>query len=67
MSLKLFAFIYIVLSKKLRFKACEEDVILPKLMSGFRDCCMEAGTEVRGGQTTRNPWVLLGKFHTFSS
>jgi len=29
-------------------------------MSGFRDCCYAAGTEVRGGQTARNPWVLLG-------
>ena len=27
---------------------------------GFRDCCFAAGTEVRGGQTARNPWVLLG-------
>ena len=35
-------------------------VVIPLIMSGFRDCCYAAGTQVRGGQTARNPWVLLG-------
>ena len=35
-------------------------VLFSIIYLGFRDCCFAAGTEVRGGQTARNPWVLLG-------
>ena len=82
--------VLMLLATSTKFSANEEDVVIPKIMSGkglsqkhsqmepekflinsifsvfnhfnlgFRDCCFAAGTEVRGGQTTRNPWVLLG-------
>lgn len=49
-----------LLSTSTKFTDKQEDAVLPQIMSGFRDCCFAAGTQVRGGQTTRNPWVLLG-------
>ncbi|CAH8574178.1 unnamed protein product [Heterobilharzia americana] len=30
------------------------------LMEGFRDCALEAGTHVRGGQTVLSPWMMIG-------
>ncbi|KJE88754.1 selenophosphate synthetase [Capsaspora owczarzaki ATCC 30864] len=39
----------------------EESVIVtPLVMKGFHDLCQEAGTNVLGGQTVKNPWFLLG-------
>lgn len=29
-------------------------------MKGFRDTCLAAGTTVNGGQTVRNPWMIIG-------
>merc|ERR1712110_449915 len=52
--------VLMLLATSTKFSEKERDVVIPKLMSGFRDCCFAAGTEVRGGQTARNPWVLLG-------
>lgn len=52
--------VLMLLSTSTKFTELEGDVVLPLIMSGFRDCCFAAGTEVRGGQTTKNPWVLLG-------
>jgi len=52
--------VLMLLATSTKFTPLERDVVLPKIMSGFRDCCFAAGTEVRGGQTARNPWVLLG-------
>lgn len=52
--------VLMLLATSTKFSEKERDVVIPKIMSGFRDCCFAAGTEVRGGQTARNPWVLLG-------
>lgn len=52
--------VLMLLSTSTKFTEKQEDAVLPQIMSGFRDCCFAAGTQVRGGQTTRNPWVLLG-------
>jgi len=52
--------VLMLLATSTKFTPKERDVVIPKIMSGFRDCCYAAGTEVRGGQTARNPWVLLG-------
>lgn len=52
--------VLMLLSTSTKFTDKMEDAVLPQIMSGFRDCCFAAGTQVRGGQTTRNPWVLLG-------
>ncbi len=38
----------------------QRDVVVPLLMAGFRDCAVEAGTDVTGGQTVVNPWVIVG-------
>ena len=49
-----------LLATSIKFTVDEEDIVIPLIMSGFRDCCLAAGTEIRGGQTAKNPWVLLG-------
>jgi selenide,water dikinase len=38
----------------------ENDIILKMLMKGFNDLAKEAETEVTGGQTVINEWVLVG-------
>merc|ERR1719487_500947 len=34
--------------------------VTEKMMLGFVDICKEAGTDVTGGQTVRNPWPIIG-------
>jgi len=38
----------------------ERDVVVPLIMRGFKDCALEAGTTVTGGQTVMNPWCTIG-------
>ncbi|KAL5109660.1 Inactive selenide water dikinase-like protein [Taenia crassiceps] len=38
----------------------ERTTITALIMQGFQECALKAGTSVRGGQTTYNPWVLIG-------
>ena len=38
----------------------ERDVIVPLMMRGFKDCALEAGSSVTGGQTVMNPWCTIG-------
>ncbi|GMT25117.1 hypothetical protein PFISCL1PPCAC_16414, partial [Pristionchus fissidentatus] len=38
----------------------ERDVVVKEFIKGFKDTAALAGTEVRGGQTVRCPWLLLG-------
>jgi selenide,water dikinase len=38
----------------------ERDVVMPRMMQGFKDCASEAGTSVNGGQTVINPWLIIG-------
>lgn len=38
----------------------ERDVVIPLMMRGFRDCALEAGCDVTGGQTVLNPWCTIG-------
>jgi len=38
----------------------ERDVVIPLIMRGFKDCALEAGTTVTGGQTVMNPWCTIG-------
>jgi len=52
--------VLMLLATSIKFTVDEEDIVIPLIMSGFRDCCLAAGTEIRGGQTAKNPWVLLG-------
>jgi len=52
--------VLMLLATSTKFTVDQEDIVIPAIMSGFRDCCLAAGTEIRGGQTAKNPWVLLG-------
>ena len=38
----------------------ERDVVIPLMMRGFKDCALEAGSGVTGGQTVMNPWCTIG-------
>ncbi|KAF1742868.1 hypothetical protein MXB_257 [Myxobolus squamalis] len=38
----------------------ERGIVLPLIMKGFSDLASEAGSSVNGGQTVRNPWMLIG-------
>lgn len=38
----------------------ERDVVVPLMMRGFKDCALEAGSTVTGGQTVMNPWCTIG-------
>lgn len=38
----------------------ERDVVVPRVIAGFRDLCEEAGTSVNGGQSVLNPWFIIG-------
>ncbi|MFH4982179.1 hypothetical protein AB6A40_008888 [Gnathostoma spinigerum] len=38
----------------------QRDVIVTNFFNGFEDTAEEAGTTIRGGQTVRCPWLLLG-------
>lgn len=38
----------------------ERDVVVPLMMRGFKNGAVEAGTNVRGGQTVLNPWLTVG-------
>ncbi|VDK76940.1 unnamed protein product [Litomosoides sigmodontis] len=38
----------------------ERDIVVSNFFDGFKDTAVEAGTAIRGGQTVRCPWLLLG-------
>ncbi|VDM95847.1 unnamed protein product [Thelazia callipaeda] len=38
----------------------ERDVVVSNFFSGFKSAAIEAETTIRGGQTVRCPWLLLG-------
>lgn len=52
--------VLMLLATSTKFTPEQEDIVIPAIMAGFRDCCLKAGTQIRGGQTAKNPWVLLG-------
>jgi selenide,water dikinase len=35
-------------------------VVTPLVIKGFNDLCKEAGCSVTGGQTVKNPWLIVG-------
>merc|ERR1719447_1633475 len=37
-----------------------DNMVMPLIMRGFKDCALEAGTTVTGGQTVMNPWCTIG-------
>lgn len=49
-----------LLSLSLDMSEKQRLAVTPLLMRGFADMCAEAGTSVNGGQTVKNPWVIVG-------
>lgn len=49
-----------LLSVTNKFNDKERDLIMPRMIQGFKDCAQEAGTSVNGGQTVINPWLIIG-------
>ena len=45
-----------LLSISKNFTEKERDLVMPRMIQGFKDCAAEAGTTVNGGQTVVNPW-----------
>lgn len=42
------------------FTETERDVVVKEFIKGFKDAAVQAGTGIRGGQTVKCPWLLLG-------
>lgn len=52
--------VLMLLASSTQFTNDEREVVVPQMIKGFNDCCLEAGTKVRGGHTLVNPWPLIG-------
>ncbi|UYV66683.1 SEPHS1 [Cordylochernes scorpioides] len=52
--------ILMILGVSNKMKPEERDVVIPLMMKGFQDFAHQAGTNVTGGQTVLNPWVMIG-------
>merc|ERR1711881_717473 len=49
-----------LLGSSIKFTNTERDIVVPMMIKGFNEACVEAGTKVRGGHTLVNPWPLIG-------
>ena len=38
----------------------ERDIVMPRMIQGFKDLAQHAGTSINGGQTVFNPWLIIG-------
>jgi selenide,water dikinase len=38
----------------------ENDIVMKLVIKGFNECALEAETEVTGGQTVQNEWMIIG-------
>lgn len=52
--------ILMLLGSSVKFSEKERDTVMPLMIQGFNECCVEAGTKIRGGHTLLNPWPLIG-------
>eukprot|EP00003_Mantamonas_plastica_P021182 TRINITY_DN3422_c3_g1_i3.p1 TRINITY_DN3422_c3_g1~~TRINITY_DN3422_c3_g1_i3.p1 ORF type:complete len:306 (-),score=87.62 TRINITY_DN3422_c3_g1_i3:85-1002(-) len=52
--------VLMLLSVSTGMSTSEQDIVTTQLIRGFNDLCEEAETEVTGGQTVKNPWVIVG-------
>lgn len=43
-----------------RMSEKERNIVVPLIISGFKDLALEAGTTINGGQTVMNPWMTIG-------
>eukprot|EP00053_Salpingoeca_punica_P009597 m.86274 g.86274 ORF g.86274 m.86274 type:complete len:312 (-) comp15077_c0_seq3:521-1456(-) len=49
-----------LLAVSLEMSPEQRAVVTPLIIKGFNDLCREAGCAVTGGQTVKNPWVIVG-------
>ena len=49
-----------LLGISVKFNKRQTDIVTPLLIQGFVDACTEAGTTCNGGQTVKNPWIIIG-------
>jgi len=52
--------VLMLLGSSVKFTNDERDSVVPLMIKGFNDACLEANTKVRGGHTLVNPWPLIG-------
>ena len=52
--------VLMILSVSIEMEAKAADIVTRNLIRGFNDCCKEAGCQVSGGQTVKNPWPIIG-------
>jgi len=52
--------VLMLLGSSTKFTVKERDCVVPLMIQGFNDACLDAGTLVRGGHTLVNPWPLIG-------
>jgi len=52
--------VLMLLGSSIKFTNTERDIVVPMMIKGFNEACVEAGTKVRGGHTLVNPWPLIG-------
>eukprot|EP00742_Colponemidia_sp_Colp-10_P003224 GILJ01003433.1.p1 GENE.GILJ01003433.1~~GILJ01003433.1.p1 ORF type:complete len:291 (-),score=29.11 GILJ01003433.1:421-1293(-) len=49
-----------LLGVAIKMTAPQREAVTREIIRGFNDCASEAGTSVTGGQTTLNPWPIVG-------
>lgn len=49
-----------ILSVSTQMTNADQDIVTRCLIDGFAQGCKDAGTEVSGGQTVKNPWPMVG-------
>lgn len=49
-----------ILAVSLEMETKAQDIVTRLLIKGFSDTCKEAGLDVSGGQTVKNPWPIVG-------
>lgn len=52
--------VLMLLAVSLDMTPLQRQVTTKLLIQGFNDLCLQAGTSVNGGQTVRNPWMIIG-------
>ena len=51
-----------LLSVSTKMSERERDIIMPRMIQGFKDLAQHAGTSINGGQTVFNPWLIIGTY-----
>lgn len=49
-----------VLGVSLQMTEKAREIVTKEMIRGFNDCCIEADTQITGGQSIMNPWPIIG-------